>query len=160
MAAYPALYKQWLDPKNDAVTMSWAIQAVTRAVWLAQHHPRIDAWDVAERFHVSPTTQKKHEIIQLIAESTPSGALLKAWYGLELTSDEIAKHPLAHSLYVHKHAPMYLEEVKQLPGSWEVAMALSTTGQEFCEAVVMAAKAKTNKEPVMVMELPDLGPTP
>lgn len=147
MAAYPALYKQWLDPKNDAVTMSWAIQAVTRAVWLAQHHPRIDAWDVAERFHVSPTTQKKHEIIQLIAESTPSGALLKAWYGLELTSDEIAKHPLAHSLYVHKHAPMYLEEVKQLPGSWEVAMALSTRAKNFAKPLSWRPRQKPTKSP-------------
>lgn len=160
MAAYPALYKQWLDPNNDDRTMTWATQRVARAAWLAQHHPRIDVWDVAEWYHVANHTQKKPDIMQALSENAPSGALLKAWYGVELTTEEMTKHPLAHSLYVHKHAAMYHEEVQPLPGSWEMALALATTGRQFCETLVMAAKMDTSKEKPLALELPDLGPTP
>lgn len=159
LSRYPKLREQWLDPENDESALLWSSQALNNGTWLIrQNHPRIDAWALAERIQ-SMDTAAGAPMTATIAENTRYGALLKAWYGLELTVDEIIKHPLAHSLYVHKHAPMYLEEVKPLPLSWEVAMGLASTGKQFCEALVMTAKHDMTKTEPIVLELPELGAT-
>lgn len=51
-------------------------------------------------------------------------------------------------------------ETSPLPDSWNVALSLSQTGRQFCDMLVMTAKAKMSKEPALTMNLPDLGPDP
>lgn len=155
LLAYPALAKVWNEPLYDAQVLEWSTERPEYGYWLGANHPRINAWDIAETFQTLHV-RTRDKLTLALADSTPSGALMKAWYGFELTTDEIVKHPLAHSLYVYKHAPMYLEEVKPLPISWEVALSLATTGRQFCDALIMTAKNQMNKETPMVFELPDM----
>ena len=157
---YPSLSAFWENSRHDAEWLNWCASADEQGLWLMQIHPRIDAWDLSEKYAQRSTGDYAEDQIKTLANKDKSGALLKAWYGYELTAEEITKHPLAHSLYVHKHAPMYLEEVQPLPDSWSVALTLSQTGREFCDMLVMTAKAKMSKEPVLTMKLPDLGHEP
>lgn len=154
---YPILAARWSSPSNDAESLAWAALHLPDGLWLAKHHPRINAWDLAEVLQPKDVDPKRI-MTNAIAETTPSGALLKAWYGVEPSAEEVIKHPLAHSLYVHKYAPMYLEEVKPLPTSWQVAMSLATTGREFCDTLLMTAKAQLSNVDTTTLELPDLGP--
>ena len=154
LTKYPMLAQLWNDAKNDTEALEWAVQSMPMGLWLAQHHARINAWDLAEIWHKVDADPNRPMLVA-VADSTRSGALLKAWYGVEPSADEVIKH----SLYVHKYAPMYLEEVKPLPTSWQVAMSLATTGREFCDTLLTTAQAQLSQVDPLSLELPDLGPS-
>lgn len=156
---YSNLSAFWNNPEYDGEWLQWCGHGNDDGLRMIGRHPRLNAWDLAHYYKSCGGDQDYMEDkIKKIADQDKGGALLKAWHGYELTVEEITKHPLAHSLYVHKHAPMYLEEVQPLPDSWNVALTLSQTGREFCDMLVMTAKAKISKAPVQSVELPDLGP--
>ena len=150
----PNLAKLLLDPRQDNEVLAWATLHERNRHWLVARHPRLSAWDIADKL-------RDPKAVGALAEFTADGAVLKAWYGAPLTGDEIACHPLAYSLYVHKHAPIYMEEAQPLPETWTVALALCTAGIDFKNMLLMAAKAKVSPQSYDdSIVLPDLGPMP
>lgn len=138
----------------DREAIAWGRQNEQNLHWLAAQHPRLSSWEIAEGIN-DPKS------IAALADLTRDGAVLKAWYGVELKADEIATHPLAYSLYVHKHAPIYMEEAQPLPDVWSMALSLCTTGVDFKNMLLMAAKAKVSPQlRPEELSLPDLGPAP
>ena len=152
LAAHPALEHAVQDPGRDAEMLEWVKKQYSRAETLVQFHHRLHGWRLADEI-------PDKNLITKLAESVKDGALLKAWHGIALTSEETRQHPLAYSLYVHKHALIYLEEARPLPDAWSMALALSTTGLEFQEMLLSAAHLKVNpaRKPE-ILTLPDLEP--
>lgn len=136
---YPRIAQEFQRIERDAETLRWVQEHYARAQLVAMHHPRLDGWTLAEYI-------PKKDLIVLLGEHVKDGALLKAWHGIALTGEETLQHPLAYSLYVHKHAPIYLEEARPLPDAWSMALSLSTTGLEFKEILLNAAHLKMNPE--------------
>ena len=137
--ACPRITQEFRSIEREAGILRWVQDHYARAQLVAMNHPRLDGWTLAE--HIP-----KKELIVLLAEHVKDGALLKAWHGIALTGEETLQHPLAYSLYVHKHAPIYLEEARPLPDAWSMALSLSTTGLEFKEILLNAAHLKMNPE--------------
>lgn len=137
--AYPLMTTEFQKVENDAEALEWVKENYKRALLLSSFHQRLDCWQLAE--HIP-----KKELILMLAEQANDGALLKAWHGIPLTGEETLRHPLAYSLYVHKHAHIYLEEAQPLPDAWSMALSLATTGVDFQEMLLAAAQLKMNPE--------------
>ena len=139
LQACPRMALEFQRIERDAEIVQWVEGHFSGAQLVAMLHPRLDGWTLAE--HIP-----KKDLILSLAEHVKDGALLKAWHGLALTGEETLQHPLAYSLYVHKHAHIYLEEARPLPDAWSMALSLSTTGLEFKEILLSAAHVKMNPE--------------
>ena len=137
LANHTTLQQAVQHPARDADALEWVKKQYIRADVLVRFHPRLHGWRLANEI-------SEKELIAKLAESMKDGALLKAWHGIPLTGEETLQHPLAYSLYVHKHALIYLEEARPLPDAWSMALALSTTGMEFQEMLLGAAHLKVN----------------
>lgn len=121
---YPLVIAQLKDPQNGIELQTMALKHPSMVHWMNNINARIDAWSLAERC----TTRTQ---LTELCTHLHDAALFKAWHGMPLNVEEIQIHPLAHSLYVHKHAPVYLAEVAPLPEYWRLAMELAGTGEEF-----------------------------
>lgn len=154
LAANPRIAHFLKDSNYDQDAIAWSRQSDKHLHWLAAVHPRLSVWDIAEGI-------KDAKSIAALADLARDGAILKAWHGVELSSVDIACHPLAYALYVHKYAPIYMEEAQPLPDAWSMALSLCTTGVDFKNMLLMAANAKIhpNLRPEELL-LPDLGPAP
>lgn len=139
IAKAPVIAKFWDEPQYDSAALQWAGQDTSKLLWLTRQHSRMSSWTAAEQLN------DKSGIGKLAAIAHDS-ALLKAWHGLPLTSEEIASHPLAYSLYVHKYAPVYIEEARPLPDTWSIALSLCATGVDFNNMLLLAAKAKLSPQ--------------
>lgn len=111
----------------------WSPDNVT---WLSHFNPKIDAWHLAERCTSS-------EMLKKMAEPLADCALFKAWHGLPLSVDETKIYPLALSLYVHKHAPVYIAQVQALPHHWQMALQQAQTGAQFKELLLQGQSKKS-----------------
>lgn len=148
----PLIAAEFQKKERDEETLAWTKDNYKRALLLTSHHPRLNAWAISDAV-------QDHSLVTILSEKAKDGALLKAWHGIALSGEETLQHPLAYSLYVHKHAPIYLEEAQPLPQVWHMALSLSTTGVEFQEMLLNAAHIKMNPEQQPeILELPDLEP--
>lgn len=119
------------QPEFEKIAL-WSPDNVT---WLSHFNPQVDAWHLAER-----CTSK--EMLKKMAEPLPDCALFKAWHGLPLNVEETTIYPLALSLYVHKHAPVYIAQVQALPHHWQMALQLAQTGAQFKDLLLQGQSKK------------------
>lgn len=146
----PLIASEVLAIERDADIIEWVKDSFGRATFVAHIHPRLTAWRLCDAI-------EDQGLVKVLAEEAKDGALLKAWHGIALTGEETLQHPLAYSLYVHKHAPIYLEEAQPLPAVWSMALSLSSTGSEFQEMLLNAAHLKMDPEKQPgTLALPDL----
>lgn len=151
---YPLLSLFLDDPTYHKDAIAWATQNENNLQWLVKSHQQLSSWAIAE--HLNDTKN-----VTVLADMTHDGAILKAWHGVALTSEEIASHPQAYALYVHKYAPIYMEEAQPLNDTWSMALSLCSTGVDFKEMLLMAARSKmTPQAQPEHVALPDLGHMP
>lgn len=124
LANSPHVLAELCSESNREELELLALRTASNTAWLSHFNPSINAWNLAERC-------QEADILRDLASTLPDSALFKAWHGMELSLDEARLHPLAHALYVNKHAPVYLAEVMDLPKHWRMAMDLATTGAQF-----------------------------
>ena len=120
----PLVLSELGSEKNRQDLEITALRGASNIFWLEHFNPSINAWNLAERCDSA-------QMLVEMGNGLHDGALFKAWHGIALSLDETRIHPLAHSLYVHKHAPVYIDEVLPLPEHWRLAMELATTGAQF-----------------------------
>lgn len=128
---YPLVLAQLTAGENDAQLEQITLENPKTLHWLSKINSRIDAWSLAER---CTTRQQLEDLHHRLHDE----ALFKAWHGIPLNAEEVHIHPLAHSLYVHRHAPVYLSEVQPLPEHWRLALELSNTGEQFKKLLLQA----------------------
>lgn len=144
LAHVPAVLAELCSEANQPQLEITALRGVHNIAWLQHFNPAINAWNLGERC-------SDVEMLTNMAAALHDGALFKAWHGIALSLEEMRIHPLAHALYVNKHAPVYAAEVLELPDYWRLAMELATTGAQF-KSLLLQGKDKKTAESIALPE--------